>query len=286
MRRSSKLAGALSVSFVLLVGLGLATSSVASAAPSPANPDYAVLPACSASPGATGALVVLTNAGAHKPVVFTVNGVDHTVEPDATDAFVIPGAEGDTVHLRITAADPAFTPVELGVLVDCVQPAVTLTHGCADGGVLASLTNPAGVSPAVFTIEVDGTPFGGSVTVAGGAASSVLVPMSEDQTATITVREASEANPVASAAFTHDCVNPSAPRVEECANQGCTEVLPFEIDRAPAAELPRTGDPVAPLLLLASLLLLTGFALTTVDSACTFRPIDRDTHAESDGGSD
>lgn len=264
MRVASRVAAAFGLSLVLLAGLSIASSSVASAAPSPTNPDYAVLPGCSANPGATGALVILTNAGAHKAVVFTVNGVDHTVEPDATDSFVIPGAEGEAVHLRITAADPAFTPVELGVLVDCVQPAATLTRGCADGGVLASLTNPAGVSPAVFTIEVDGTPFGPALTVAGGETSNVVVPMAEDQTSTITVREASEANPVASAAFTHDCVNPSAPLVEECPNQGCAEVLPFEIDRAPAAELPRTGGSVAPLLLLSALLLLGGAACTVL----------------------
>jgi hypothetical protein len=236
-RLSSKLAGALSLSFVVLVGLGLTNSAVASAtAAALTNPDYAVLPECSANPGQTGALVILTNAGADNPVVFTVNGVEHTVEPDVTDSFVIPGAEGDLLHVAISAAGTSFTPVELDVLVDCVQPAATLQPGCAEGGTRVNLTNGAGALPAVFTIEVDGTPFGGDVTVAGGATSSVLVPMMEGRKSAITVREASEASPLASEAITLDCVNPNASLTEDCAASGGAQ-LTYTNSGASSADL-------------------------------------------------
>lgn len=184
------------------------------------KPQATVEARCAEGQGTTGALVTLTNPGAESDAVFTVNGVQHVIAPNGSEAFVLPGAEGSTLQVTVTAVGEAAPLFDEPVLVDCVNPAATLTHSCADGGTLVNLTNPAGQLPAVFTITVDGTPFGSTVTVAGGATSSVLVPMTEGQTSTITVTEASEANPLASQAITQDCVNPSASLREECAANG------------------------------------------------------------------
>jgi hypothetical protein len=152
--------------------------------------------------------------------VFTVNGVQYTVAPNGTEIFVLPGSEGASVTVTITAVGEAAPLFNGPVLVDCVHPVATVTHSCAQGGTLVNLTNPAGQRPAVFTIEVGGSPFGGTRTVAGGASVSVLVPMTEGQTSTITVREATEAKPLVSQSITHDCVIPSVSLAEVCGTGG------------------------------------------------------------------
>jgi hypothetical protein len=152
--------------------------------------------------------------------VFTVNGVSYTVAPDGTEIFVLPGTEGATLTVTVTAVGEAAPLFDGSILVDCVHPVATVTHTCAQGGTLVNLTNPAGQLPAVFTISVGGSPFGSPVTVAGGASASVLVPMTEGQTSTIAVREATAANPLVSQTITHDCVVPSVTLTEVCGAGG------------------------------------------------------------------
>jgi LPXTG-motif cell wall-anchored protein len=128
------------------------------------------------------------------------------------------GDENTDVTISVTFSDAGTaTDVTETFTVDCDRPAPTIgIPVCADGGLLVSLGNVTGTDSAVFTIVIDGTTT--SQTVAAGGTESLLIPVAED--ATVSVSISSGAVIYTNQALTRDCEDPEATVVFDCAEGG------------------------------------------------------------------
>jgi len=171
------------------------------------------------------ATVVLGNTG-QETILATIlkNGVpvltDVPVPQGGTTRTVVIGAgdENRDVTIKVTFADAGTaTDVTRTFTVDCRKPAPTIgTPVCAEGGLRVTLGNVAGDDDAVFSIVINGSST--SQTVPAGGTFSLLVPVAEDATVSLSI--SSGAVSYSNQALTRNCENPRATVVFDCAEGG------------------------------------------------------------------
>ncbi len=193
-----------------------------------------------------GVVVHLSNEGALQTAVFVVNvdgtSTQHSVAGDQTDDFVIPVAEGHTVHVTITRGSTTF--VDDDFTMDCFVPSAKIVNTCTTPeGATITFTN-TGELPVDLTVTKNGTTID-TVTVAPGDTVTKTYPMAEDETSTF--RVTGPDFDTGDQSITHDCV-----QVAGTEQTPPTQVL--------AAELARTGPPssMQGLVTLSGLLLMIG----------------------------
>jgi uncharacterized repeat protein (TIGR01451 family) len=124
----------------------------------------------------------LAVTGGELPTTFTVNGVEHTVQPDTQVDVLVDGLANGTQRIEVSAGDQDLS---FDVEVAC-DPALTITARCASVDVSGEITdywfditNTEGVALAVTWDGGEATiPAGETVTIA--AASSLLVIMHDN----------------------------------------------------------------------------------------------------------
>jgi LPXTG-motif cell wall-anchored protein len=159
---------------------------------------------------------------------------------------LVPLDEDEEATITVVVGEDEILAEEL-VSMNCQEPSATAVVECDEGGVVVTLTND-GESPVELTVskncEVVDTVEVGSEPV------EVLVPMDEDELATITVSDASGV--VEEFEFTLDCEEPppSTP----------TTVEVFGTTETPG-RLPATGTSITAYVALALGLVLAGASL-------------------------
>jgi LPXTG-motif cell wall-anchored protein len=187
------------------------------------------------------ATVVLGNTG-QETIQATIlkNGVpvftNIDVPPGGTTRTVTIGAgdENTDVAIKVTFSDSGTaTDVTETFTVDCNKPAPTIgTPVCAEGGLRVTLGNIEGEDQAVFTIVIGGVTT--TQTVAAGGTFSLLIPVAEDATVSVSISSGSVS--YSNQALTRDCENPQATVVFDCAEGGVvvtltnSGVLPTHVD--------------------------------------------------------
>ncbi len=204
--------GAITALLALLL-LGVAWLSAdpgeAAALPDPIT-DYATYPAG------------LVPAGCFAPyltgVQVTVNGVTN-----ASRTVSVPVAKDSAVHTTLTSGEA--TLVDDDFHRDCAEPAPTAQAelSCARGGVVVTVANTATVPVDYAVLKGDETDASGTVAANGGTA-EVVVPLAEDETATMTV-DAGGVTILGPQEFTLDCVQPGASIDHTCAAGGADVTL-------------------------------------------------------------
>jgi hypothetical protein len=144
--------------------------------------------------------------------------------------------ENGTVTVDSTT-EPVTVTVE-NPLVWLPAASASIVNDCESGGAVVTLRNDGG-GDVVFQIVVDGENFGPTHTVGSEGEETVLVPLDEDQEATIAV-EAAGSGTVVEEVVVQDCQNPSAAFAVECAEDGV--VVTLTNDGESPAELTVTKD--------------------------------------------
>jgi len=229
--------------------------------------------ACTALGGDVTILLINDGApGKNLPVTFRVTDPrdgttqDVTVDPGQTKPVVLPAFEDgsytipvDVVHgleavgVLAVGRQVADVSFDQQVNVAC-QPVATFA--CATGGQQVTLRNGGGVD-ALMGVRKNGQPVGQPVLVkAFGGTAPVLVPMNEDETATIAVTI--DGIVASSQTTTQDCLPPPpTPTTAPPEVLGVTQT-PAAVVVTPGGALPYTGLEVARTVLVALGLLLAG----------------------------
>jgi uncharacterized repeat protein (TIGR01451 family)/LPXTG-motif cell wall-anchored protein len=145
----------------------------------PGQGSLAVESSCSENDGVIAITLIAT--GGEKPVIFTVNGVQHSVEPDTTELVTITGLNDGSTHVNVLAGQ---TDLSFDRDISCdPAPKVSYSQACAefDDTVTVLLQNPGDDLAVTFT--VNGTDY----TLAPGETLAVLVDHLADGPNTINV---------------------------------------------------------------------------------------------------
>jgi hypothetical protein len=163
--------------------------------------------ACTATGGEVTVSLANTSAvGAAQPITFVVTDprdnktTTLTLAPGEAGQITLDGMADGAYVIPVTADGVALPSVE--VTVDCQQPAVSaITEDCENGGQVVTITNTGG-SPVEVTVAKDGTMVK-VVTVPADGSTKVLVPMTPNEKATITVTQGETV--LESREVTHGC---------------------------------------------------------------------------------
>jgi LPXTG-motif cell wall-anchored protein len=214
------------------------------------NPAASIVQDCESG----GAVVTLENNGGGE-VTFRILedgqqvGDSHTVGSEGSTEVLVPLAEDEQATITVVVGEDQILAQET-VTQNCQEPSATAAVDCAEGGVVVTLTND-GESPVELTVSKGGEVV--DTVVVGREPVEVVVPMDEDETATITVSDASGV--VDEFDFTYDCQPPPT----EPPSSSTTFAVGGITERP--GSLPTTGSSVGGFVSLAAGLLLAGASL-------------------------
>jgi hypothetical protein len=145
--------------------------------------------------------------------------------PDPVEGYAYrsPVLTPDDGSVTVSSTTAPVTVTVENPLVELPAPEASIVDDCESGGALVTLTNDGG-EEVVFQIVVDGEDFGPTRTVGPDGETTVLVPLSEGQTATITV-EADGFGILTEQVVTLDCQEPAASFEVDCAEGGVVVTL-------------------------------------------------------------
>ncbi len=126
-------------------------------------------------------IVTLTASGGELPVVFKVNGVDHSVDPDTTLDVSFPGLDDGSTHVAIFVGQ---ADLSLDVATACdLRPLVDYVQKCVDFDDTVSVLIRNQGDDVEVTFTINGTDY----VLAPGESQTVLVDHLADGSNTITV---------------------------------------------------------------------------------------------------
>ncbi len=163
--------------------------------------------ACTATGGeVTISLKNNSAVGTAQPITFVVTDprdnktTSLTLAPGESGEITLDGMADGTYVIPVTADGKALPSID--VTIDCQQPEVTtITEDCENGGQIVAIDNKGG-SPVDVTVAKNGTTVK-DVTVPANGSTKVLVPMTPDEKATITVTQGTTV--IDSREVTHGC---------------------------------------------------------------------------------
>jgi hypothetical protein len=209
-----------------------------------------------------GAVVNLANAGRGPVLLVVAKNNEQIGDPVRVAAaesarVVVPLADREHAYISVSTLAGQYV-ADAVVDQSCAAPAVTsLTTSCAAHGAVAALAN-TGSADATLQVTKDAAVVGDAVVVTGGGTAQVVVPLLEDETATVAV--ASDGAVLASASLTLDCAQVSGVQITPTTNAATSSTV-----------LPVTGAPTRGLTIIAGVLLVVGGALVLISRALASR---------------
>lgn len=169
-----------------------------------------------------------------------------TLAPGETGVVTVDSLADGSYVIPVSADDVALAPI--AVTVDCQQPEVdAISMDCGNGGQVVTVANPGG-TPATVTVLKDGVVVDDLLVPAEGEA-EVLVTMSEDETATITVVDGT--TELVNRTVTQDCEDEITTTTTVPGDPSTTTTVPGEVTTTVAGDPPAqvlsdglTRDPV------------------------------------------